>query len=388
MANPKHEKIIRQGVDAWNKWREENEEVRPDLSFIDLRGADLRGANLIGIDLSNANLKMVNISVTDLLRVNLRCADLSEADLSGADLREVDFNGSNLSEADLTEAFLSLADLSLANLKEANLTEADFNGANLSEADLRESKLFRTKIVLATVKGMKVDGSRMGGTTIAGVDLRGVEGLESVSHLWSSFIDISTIIRSEGEIPEVFLRGAGWPDEFIQFILPLARKGAIQYYSGFISYSSNDENFVKRLHNDLQGEGVRVWFAPEDLKIGDEFDKVINREIRLRDKLILVLSENSVKSDWVAFEVEQAEEEEKKRHPDWPEDEPLEKPVLFPIQIDDSLKECNEQWARKIKRHRHIGDFRGWKNADDYKKAFERLLRDLKGGKGSGVQKE
>jgi hypothetical protein len=44
-----------------------------------------------------------------------------------------------------------------------------------------------------------------------------------------------------------------------------------QYYSCFISYSSRDEALAQRLHADLQVDGVRCWFAPEDLKIGDEF---------------------------------------------------------------------------------------------------------------------
>ena len=34
--------------------------------------------------------------------------------------------------------------------------------------------------------------------------------------------------------------------------------------------------------------------------------------------------------------------------------------------------------VEKIKRRRHIGDFSNWKVEVSYKKAFERLLRDLK----------
>jgi len=31
-----------------------------------------------------------------------------------------------------------------------------------------------------------------------------------------------------------------------------------------------------------------------------------------------------------------------------------------------------------LRRARHIGDFRAWKDHDAYQKSFERLLRDLK----------
>ena len=71
MANEEHLKILKQGVEQWNKWRLENA-IRPDLS-----GADLSGANLSGADLSGANL-----SGADLSGANLSGADLSGANLS------------------------------------------------------------------------------------------------------------------------------------------------------------------------------------------------------------------------------------------------------------------------------------------------------------------
>jgi hypothetical protein len=51
----------------------------------------------------------------------------------------------------------------------------------------------------------------------------------------------------------------------------------IEFYSAFISYSSKDEALAKRLYADLQAKGVRCWFAPEDLKIGDKFSTEIDR---------------------------------------------------------------------------------------------------------------
>lgn len=88
---------------------------------------------------------------------------------------------------------------------------------------------------------------------------------------------------------------------------------AIEFYSCFISYSSKDEEFAKRLYADLQNEGVRCWFAPEGLKIGEKFRVRIDESIRLYDKLLLVLSENSVSSQWVEKEVETAFEKEEEQ---------------------------------------------------------------------------
>ena len=86
------------------------------------------------------------------------------------------------------------------------------------------------------------------------------------------------------------------------------------------------------------------------------------------DKLLLILSERSIASNWVAYEVEKALDKEPEGIPN----------VLYPIRLDDSILTCTTQWAKAIKSTRHIGDFTQWENTDDYQKAFSRLLRALK----------
>jgi hypothetical protein len=66
---------------------------------------------------------------------------------------------------------------------------------------------------------------------------------------------------------------------------------AFEFYSCFISYSSQDQAFAERLHADLRAKNLRCWFAPEDLKIGDRFQERIEESIRVFDKLMIVLSE-------------------------------------------------------------------------------------------------
>jgi hypothetical protein len=180
---------------------------------------------------------------------------------------------------------------------------------------------------------------------------------------------LETLYRSNGNIPESFLRGCGVPDEMIVNAHALATaRNPIQFYSCFISYSSKDQEFADRLYADLQNKGVRCWFAPEDLKIGDRFRDRINESIRLHDKLLLILSENSVSSQWVGDEVEAALEREQKEN----------RTVLFPIRIDNAVMDSDKAWAATIKRTRHVGDFTRWKDHDSYREALDRLLRDLK----------
>jgi hypothetical protein len=141
-----------------------------------------------------------------------------------------------------------------------------------------------------------------------------------------------------------------------------------QFYSCFISYASKDHAFAERLHADLQDKGVRCWFAPEDMKIGDRLRPRIDETIRLYDKLLLVLSKTSVASQWVEQEVETALARERQQGTT----------ILFPVRIDNTVMTLETGWPALIRNTRNIGDFRRWKTHDVYQQAFDRLLRDLK----------
>jgi len=203
--------------------------------------------------------------------------DLSEAQLRGMSLRECD-----LSDADLTGA----------NLSGSNLTGARFSGA----------RLFNTTPSFTELADADFTEARMGFTHLGANDLTGVRGLAAVHHIAPSRIDLETVFRSRGRIPEAFLRGIGLPDGFILYVRSLVEE-SVQFFSCFISYSSRDRQFAQRLHNDLQSSGVRCWFAPEDLKGGDKLSSQIDEAIHLHDKLLLVLSGNSTKSEWVSTEI-------------------------------------------------------------------------------------
>ena len=146
MANEEHLKIIKQGVDIWNRWREENPNIQPDLSEADLRIANLvhanlsntqlNGAKLTRASLQNADLRKANLNKAELRWARLTQANLTEAKLSFANLRETNFNNATFDKADLRDANLSNATLHSASLNEANLS-----GVNFSHADLRGSKL-------------------------------------------------------------------------------------------------------------------------------------------------------------------------------------------------------------------------------------------------------
>jgi hypothetical protein len=318
-------KLLKRSVAEWNAWRKSNAIV-PDLSGADLSNVDLRIADPIGVDLRRANLRRANLSGAKLINTSLCGAKLISADLSNADLIISDLSG---------------ADLSGAHLSDAKLSSLNLRGVNLSRADL-------------------------GGTIFDDVDLSGVIGLETCTHDGPSIIDHRTLQKSK-QLPLPFLRGVGLPDRLIDY-LPSLFDQAIQYFSCFISYSTKDQEFADRLYADLQNKGVRCWFAPHDMRIGAKIIDAIDEAIRLRDKVLLILSEGAIASDWVEGEVTRALDEERTRK----------QVVLFPVRLDDAVMHTSQAWARLLCGQRNIGDFRRWKDHDAYKQSFDRVVRDLK----------
>jgi len=151
MANEEHLKILEQGVEAWNKWREENRRVKPDLS-----GALLRERDLTGADLRRANL-----TKADLGFANLTEAMLAHAKLTKAVLWEADLTRAYLQVTNLTEAYLVDANLTKADLRIANLTEADLRGANLTEAALGEADMTKAGLRWANLDNADVTDAKM-----------------------------------------------------------------------------------------------------------------------------------------------------------------------------------------------------------------------------------
>src|SRR5689334_7554653 len=90
----------------------------------------------------------------------------------------------------------------------------NLSGANLGGANLRGAKLGGANLIQVDLRGANLTEAELSSTSFGDIDLRSVKGLESVRHQGPSHIGIDTIYRSAGEIPEIFLRGAGVPEPF------------------------------------------------------------------------------------------------------------------------------------------------------------------------------
>jgi hypothetical protein len=396
MANESHLSVLKQGVDAWNQWREQDPSVEPDLLEANLheadlreanlcraklRSANLRGADLIGADLGETNLRGAKLPGAKLRGAHLSLANLGWADLSGANLREANLREANLREANLRKADLSWAnlrgaDLSGADLIDADLSVADLSGANLRKGDLSWANLRWANLSDASLDSANFERITIGYTIFGRIDLSSCIGLDSVRHDGPSTLGVDSMIHSKGRIPEAFLRGVGLPDEWIANIPSLVGEGA-QFFSCFISYSSLDKPFAVRLHDALQSKGIRCWLDEKQLLPGHDISRELEQGIYSWDKVLLCASKNSLTSDWVEKEIKTTFEKERALRKD--RGNPVLK--LIPLNLDGYM--FTTQWdlgvlANEI-RSRVAADFRGWENDDaKFNDQVHRVIKALR----------
>ncbi len=338
-------------ITEWNDHRAARPDWCPDLSHADFLGTYLHGADLSRVNLSHADLMSASLCGANLSRANLSRASLSSAKLIGAKLIGAD---------------LHYADISGADLNGADLSGADLNGAFLSGADL---------------SGADLNGAFLHLTSFGNNDLSEVKGLGAVVHIGPSYVDTHTLLRSKGKISKSFLQGCGIQESWITYLPSLiASIEPIQFYSCFISHSTQDAAFCNKLHRAMRKAGLRVWYAPHDLKgdakIADEIDDAIQQA----DKLVLVLSEASITSEWVLHEIRRAIDKETTTG----------MPVLFPIGLApiEELRGSAAKWDKVDPISRRniaaelfdylVRDFTRWNDRRSFTKAFDRLIDALK----------
>jgi len=336
MANQEQLEILKQGVEVWNEWR-----ANYRYEAINLTEANLGGANLNAAYFRRANLVETNLSEASLIGTNFFQSNLYKADLRGANL-----NGANLSQA--------------------NLLAADFNSAILDDAN------FTFAVI--------------GFTRITKVDLSKSIGLEEVKHQAPSQVSRDTLVLSRGRISGSFLRGCGFGDWEIagaklynpdlsnaairkiqDNMYDLRATQAVQISPLFISYSHADGMFIDKLETQLNKKGIRFWRDIHEMKAG-RIETQIDQAIRLNPTVLVVLSENSTKSDWVEHEVRTARELEKK----------LGRDTLCPVALDDSWKDS--PWPKRVMEQvmeYNILDFSEWEDDVKFEGMFRRLIDGL-----------
>jgi uncharacterized protein YjbI with pentapeptide repeats len=357
MADESQVAMLKRSVEEWNEWRGMN--MRPRLQG-DLRDADISRANLDGCDLIDVTLSGANLERCIMDNVLLWRTNLEGAVLRGTTITNTRFVNTSLVSADFAKAELALCQIDVCDVRQTNFREAQI-----------ESTVFQD----LRFDDVQFNLDRCGYNTFVRCDFRKARGLEDCFHFGPSALDHLTLEMCSG-VPASFLRGCGLPAKLISY-LPSIFGTALEFYSVFISYSTSDQQFADRLHADLQNHGVRCWFAPHDITGGKKIYEQIDEAIRVYDRLLLILSDSSMTSQWVKTEIANALDKEQRNG----------RRVLFPLSLVpfDRVREWKNfiadigiDAAREIREY-YIPDFTGWDTDHTrYNEAFDKLLKGLK----------
>lgn len=319
------------------------------------------GARLDGEELPEVSLDGVNLS-----HASLRGASLRGASVRHSRLVEVEFDRADLTNARLNGSTLNRASMARVDMTGCSTWDACFLAADLRGAQLRSATLGDANFTRSSLRGADLSGATLSRCTLVSVDFADAIGLDDLVHAGPCAVDLVTA-AALAPSHAGFLRGYGLPDSVID--LALASHGAVRYHDCFVSYSHADKVFATRLHDALQGHGVRCWRDEKDMPVGSRMRATINAAIRTRDRVLLVRSKASMGSRWVAQELRTTFDEEDRRG----------RPILLPVLLDDFLVQRDTgEYASEL-RDRSGADFTGWEaDPDLFDKQVQRVVRALR----------
>lgn len=140
----------------------------------------------------------------------------------------------------------------------------------------------------------------------------------------------------------------------------------------FLSYNSEDTDFVRVLFNELLTHRFLCWFAPERPEM-PSIDRIDNETLELRlteaiysSRVVLVIiSDHSIKSRWVNFEVSKAIEKNRSATI----------PQLIGLRIEESNVAAS--WILPLIKNHLLLDFKNWRDGHWFSNRVAELASQL-----------
>ena len=319
------------------------------------------------------------------------------------------FKGSNFHQWSFVDCDFTECDLTNIAAQGSYWRNAIFRGAKIS-GDLVVARFYIADFTGATVKNCGLPGAelrfvRLNGTTfwpylgdtdinswsVINSDLSGLQNPTSGCHEYPSNVDIASLQKTAAGLVEnkqtpeglsTFFEECGLPREILDVFATWSsfskavdqeQTAEDNYYSCFISYSSRDDKFAKRIHGELTARGVHCWMDSHEMVPGANIFDEIDRGIHQWDKVLLCCSSNSLESPWVDRELDKALQKEEAL---WRE-RGKKTLVVIPLNIDDYLFEWNGAKASALT-SRVAADFTNWDTAKSkFAKQIENVLKAL-----------
>ncbi|MCL4254434.1 MAG: TIR domain-containing protein, partial [Anaerolineae bacterium] len=133
----------------------------------------------------------------------------------------------------------------------------------------------------------------------------------------------------------------------------------------FVSYSRRNKVFAERIARDLGDAGMEVWIDFRQIHGGEQWQEEIFRGIERSQIVVVCLSPDSVKSDWVQREVLTARQQEK---------------FIIPVMAVNAQRELETVESLNWLQNLHFINFEG-----RYEEAFPELLRAIPGKRRIGI---
>ena len=126
--------------------------------------------------------------------------------------------------------------------------------------------------------------------------------------------------------------------------------------------------------------GVSIWYDNRKVQGGRALSDQFSDAIRASDRFVLVVSEHSLSSKWVSYEVGEAT----KRAHEISDRKDLRKGLLFPIRLlpmerlESILKDEPAESPLRVLLDFHLLDFTRWQKSEWFDRTCDRLIRDLR----------
>jgi hypothetical protein len=199
--NRNHFGILRQGVKAWNVWREAHPEIRPDLS---------------GALLPDLLAREINFTKTNLSRTIFYHADLARSMFIGANLHKTIFieaclNQCFFSGTNLVGTSFNSASLQKANFMRSFLSEVDLSHADLGGADFRMTRLEQVNLEFAVLKNLNLSNASLENCLLYGIKDPAPEaqGLQAKNLIVTNHADPTVVVDRFAAAAALF---APWSD--------------------------------------------------------------------------------------------------------------------------------------------------------------------------------
>jgi uncharacterized protein YjbI with pentapeptide repeats len=254
--NNKHLRILKRGVAAWNKWREKNPDIIPelaglrlsrydleDINEINFNKADLREASFSNLSSRNSSFKNANLQGANFNQVYFYNSNFNSANFSKSSLEFVYFN-----EAQLIQTNFYKAELSIVEFYSANLSQANLDKTHIIKADLREANCNRASFKNAYLFNSYVYGASFWDSNLNGVTLEEVyispDGKEGLPIKDLNLAQVTFLHRYNPSITKKFIYNCQLEEEAIELASLIVNKyGDYSHTYGFHEFCNIYENY-------------------------------------------------------------------------------------------------------------------------------------------------